>query len=128
MRFPTLRDSSSPSPFFSLLISLASHFASVFFFFFFFTKIPRQPRDERYVFPELNDPERVKLVGELAKQTSLTKVPRRIFWMIWFADMKVLQKLAEDPGSAKRILSAMREYNMPDICECLEGVFFFMLY
>ena len=78
--------------------------------------------DDQHIFSEFEDPERKRLIGKIHNiHPELAEVPRELLYPIWFADLKILKKLAatgEDANGAfdKLETSTGTLYNVPLIC------------
>lgn len=77
--------------------------------------------DDRHIFSEFEDPERKRLIAKIhSLHSEVAQVPRAILYPLWFADMKILQKLAaagEEGNAIHDMLGDCFLYNVPSIFE-----------
>lgn len=77
--------------------------------------------DDQHIFSEFEDPERKRLIAKIHNiHPEVAQVPRELLYPLWFADMKILQKLAATGGDQNAIYNKLGKpplYNVPLICE-----------
>lgn len=77
--------------------------------------------DDQHIFSEFEDPERKRIIAKIHNlHPEVAQVRRELLYPLWFADMKILQKLIAT-GEDKEAIYAKLEnpslYNVPLICE-----------
>ncbi|CAG8364931.1 unnamed protein product [Penicillium salamii] len=78
--------------------------------------------DDQDIFSEFDDPERKRLIAQIhSLHPEVAQVPRAMLYLLWLADMEVLQKLAATSEGGDAIHDLQRNipsYNVPLIWGC----------